>query len=132
MKIRTSFVAVAIACCALAAPGLVSAEEPWVGTYSLKLPDELAKQITDAGGALPTLDVTLKADGTFGSTGVEGEREWTGKGSYTVQGTTVTMTEEERDGKSVTEEAMVFEAGDGFAVLSGNSQGMPMSFVRKD
>jgi len=132
VTIKQSFVVVAIGCLAVVSGGSAFAEGPWVGTYSMRLPDEIAQQIADGGGALPTLDITLNVDGTFVSAGIEGDREWSGEGSYSVEGTTVTISEKERDGKPVNAEPMVFDAETRFTVLNGASGGTVLTFVREN
>ncbi len=100
MRGQRVLAALAIVCLGLIIPlGAMADDGPWVGSYVVKFPDELLELIKESGNKVPTINITILADGNYTVDGVEAGEEFTGKGHYTVDGNTLTMIQTERDGE---------------------------------
>lgn len=107
-------------------------DDGWLGTFELKFPDEFVKQMEEAGAEVPVLMITLQADGTYAIDGKEAGEKLTGKGNYSVEGSTVTMNQTERNGKPFETDPVVAESNDDFQTMTTTVNGMPMTFIRKN
>jgi len=126
-------VLMAASLCLVLAPAAPAEDGPWLGSYEMRLPDELAQHLQDVGAEPFRFEITLHGDGSYTSEGTENGRELAGRGSYAVDGSRITLTETERNGKPVTgeNEPIVVEGRDGFATMVGEMGGMVITFVRK-